>query len=80
MVETKRKFTQINMEKLLGHSTVVIEPMFRITPEPFYAVDMVPSLRFPFLFAHHHMVTTKAKRGIRVPVISVVEASWFCML
>lgn len=68
------------MEKLFRHPTVVIKPMFCITPEPFNAVDMVSPLGSPFLFAHHNMVTAKSQGGIGTPVVSVVKTPWFCML
>jgi len=58
VVETIANFTQVKMEKFTGHSTVGSQPIFRIGPEPFDAVDMVASLGATFLLSDDHMAAS----------------------
>ena len=79
MIETERNFRRIKMEKLLGHSPIVIKPMFRITPEAFDAINVVSSFGFPLLFSDDDMISTKSERGVSIPVVSIIQAPWFRM-
>lgn len=67
------------MEKLFGYSTVVIEPMFRITPESFNAVNVVPSLGLSFVFTDYHVVAPKPQGSVCIPIIGIVETPWLSM-
>jgi len=63
------------MKELLGHATIVIEPVFSIAPESFDPVEMVPPLRPSFLFPDDHMVAPNRQRRVGLPVVGIVEAS-----
>jgi hypothetical protein len=75
MVETVTKFCQVKREKLFLNSAVLIQPMLRITPEPFDSVDMVSTSWPALLFSHDDMFPTNRKARIRLPVVGVVEAA-----
>ena len=77
MVETERNFSQVNMEELLGYSTVVIQPVFCIAPEALNSVDMIPAFRLSLVLSDHHVVTPQSQRGIGMPVVRVVETARF---
>jgi hypothetical protein len=68
------------MEELLGHTAIVIKPMFSIAPEPLDPVEMIPTFRPSFLFQDDHMVAPNRQRGVGLPVIGIVEASWLGVL
>lgn len=55
-------------------SSVLIEPIFRETPEAFDAIDVMSAFGFghPFFFSNNHMVTFDRQPSIGVPVIGVV--------
>jgi hypothetical protein len=75
MVETITNLPQKKMEVFLGDSTVRIEPMFRITPEAFNAVNMLTTLRPATIFSNDNMVTSNRQGGIGLPVIRIVQTS-----
>jgi hypothetical protein len=60
MVETVANFTQVKMKKFAGDSTVGSQPVFRIGPEPFDAIDMVASFGATFLFSDDDMASSQA--------------------
>lgn len=51
--------------------------MLGIGPESFYAIEVISALGRTFVFADHHMVPPDRQEGIGIPVIGVVETSWF---
>src|SRR3972149_5924805 len=75
MVETITNLPQEKMEMFSGHSTKRIEPILGIAPEPFDPVDVVSSLRSSSFLADHHMIPLNTQRTIRMPVVSVVQAT-----
>jgi hypothetical protein len=50
MIEAKRKFSQVKVEKLLRHSAIYVEPMLGITPEAFNAIETIPTFGTASLF------------------------------
>lgn len=74
MIKPKGNFPQIKMEEFSGHSTVGIEPMFRIAPEAFNPVDVGASLGSSCLFPDDDVVASDRQRPVGVPVVGVVEA------
>ncbi|GEM_PF-5261501 len=52
--------SKIKMEKLFRDSSVLVEPMFHITLETFYAVNMVPAFWLTFFFIHEYSKETQA--------------------
>ena len=80
MVETIANFTQIKMEKFAGHSTVRSQPVFRIGPEAFDAINMVTSLGTTLLLTDDHMAANQAQGGVGLPLVRVVERTRECML
>lgn len=76
MIEPPLGLFQIEMKILLGYTTVLIEPMLGIRPEPFDAVDVISSLRSAFFFSNDHMIAPDIQEGIGVPIIGVIQAAW----
>jgi hypothetical protein len=50
VIETERKFCQVNREKLFVHSAILIEPVFGIAPESFNAINMISALGSAIFF------------------------------
>ena len=75
MVETITNLPQEKMKMFSGHSTERIEPILGIAPEPFDPIDVVSSLRSSSFLSDHHMVSLDTQRTIRMPVVSVVQAT-----
>ncbi len=67
------------MEKLFGHSTVMVEPVFRVTPEPFNAINVISPFRFSFVFTDYHMVAAEPQASVRIPIIGIVKTPWLSM-
>lgn len=57
---------------VLGYSTIVIKPVFRIAPEAFNAVDVIPAFGFAFVFAYNDMVAAYRQGSVGLPVISII--------
>jgi hypothetical protein len=68
------------MKKLFRDSSVLVKPMFCITPKTFYAINMISSFWFTFFFANYYMVTSKRQRGISMPVISIIKGTRLCIM
>ena len=75
MIEPERNFTQVEVEKFAGYTTVRIEPMFRITPEALNPVDVRPPLGASAFLAHHDVITTDGQRRISMPVVRIIQAT-----
>ena len=67
------------MEKLFGDSAVMIEPMFRVTPEAFDAIDMVSPSGPALVLSHDDMASSKPQGGVGVPVVGIVKTARFRM-
>lgn len=74
-VEAKGNFAQVQMEKLLGHAAIVVEPILRIASEPFNAVEMITPVRTAFPLAPDHVVPSHRQRGVGLPVVGVIHAA-----
>lgn len=80
MVETKFDFFEVEMKILSGNATILIKPMFSITPETFNPIYMSSPFWGAFVFAHHYMVPPHRKRSISIPVIGIVKTARLSML
>ena len=63
------------MKKLFRNTSVLVKPMFCITPKTFYAINMISSFWFTFFFANYYMVASKRQRDISMPVISIINGT-----
>lgn len=63
------------MEELLRHPAVHVEPMFGITPEAFYPVDVVSPTRAAALFPDDDVRAAYTQARIGLSVVRVVEAA-----
>lgn len=79
MVKTIANFTQVNMKEFTRHSTVRIQPMFRITPKSFNAIQMISSFGFSSFFANYNMIPSNCQGRICMPIIRVVQTAWLRM-
>ena len=61
-------------------SSVLVKPMFCITPKTFYAINMISSFWFTFFFANYYMVASKRQRDISMPVISIIKGTRLCIM
>ena len=55
------------------HSAILIQPMFRVTPETFDAVHVVPAHWSAFLFSDDHMVASHRKLPVRLIIVRKVQ-------
>lgn len=67
------------MKKLFWHSTILIKPVFGITPKSFNAIKVVSSFRLSFLFSYHHMFSSLSQGSISMPIIRIIKTSGFGM-
>lgn len=75
MVESEGNFTQIKREELFGYATVLVEPIFRITPEPFNTVNRVSPFRYSFLFGDNSVFSFEFERSVGMVVVGEVQRS-----
>lgn len=80
MIKSIFNFFQIKMEMMFRNATILIQPVFRKTPESLNSIKVIPPFWFPFLFSDYNMIPSDRQGTIGMPIISVIQASWFCML
>ena len=80
MVKSPFDFFQIEVEVFPGHTTVMIEPVFRIRPETLNTIEMISAFRLTLLLPDHHMVTADIQKGVCVPTIGILQASCLGMV
>jgi hypothetical protein len=74
MVKPPFHFFQGEVEVFPGHTTVMIEPVFRLRPEALNAIEMIAAFRSALRLSDDHMVTADIDKGICVPIIGILQA------
>lgn len=65
---------------MFRNSAILIQPVFCKTPKPLNSIQMVTSFWSPFFFSNYYMIPSDRQRTVCMPIISVIQTSWFCML
>lgn len=79
MIKSIFNFFQVKMEMVFQNAAILIQPVFRKTPESLNSIQMIPPFWSSFFFSDYHMVASDRQRTVGMPIISVIQASWFCM-
>src|SRR5574340_312643 len=75
MIETVADLTEIQMKVFTRHAAIRVEPVLGVAPETLDAIDVVPPLGTPLLFAHDDMVALYPQAGVGLPVVGVIETA-----
>ena len=72
MVKPRFDFFQGEVEVFLRHTTVMIEPVFRIRVKALNTIEMISVFRFSLFLSDYHKVTADIKKGVCLPIIGIV--------